>query len=581
MEWRLDMSAGEFYSGDNFEPRPDQENERTFDELAIGGLARILTRDVVVSTVINPFRNLGDGAIWFDNTSGKDVGREEIVFNRLRHSGPMGKAQGLGDIEVICFSPPTPTPSPTPQETPTPADTPTPTAPPSSTPTATPGHYEIYLPAGEKREKCIPDAFHSDVVLVLDRSTSMLRPVVDGGIPKNQAAIDAAKSFVELLDFTPDELNRHDQVAIVGFNDTAWVQLGLGSDGQAALDALDRLTHMTAEGTRLDLAFLRGQEPLDGPKRKVENRPVIILLTDGLPNRVPTPAPIGPQEQTVVEAAQKAKDKGTRIYTIGLGKPTDINPRLLIAAASERYMYYYAPRPEDLEGIYGQIAQTFDDCEPVRVDRPTPCIPEEIFTDVVLVLDMSTSMYRETRTGRTKHEAAVEAAAMFASQLDLEPDGWGRQDQVAVVGFNERAWTEVALTDDITEAHRGLGRLLQRIHEGTRLDLAFQEGQRAVEGPGHYPENQMVMIVLTDGLPNWVPTPEPSGSQEQTVLAAAAQAKERGTHVFTIGLGLPDDVLRPLLEAAASNPEDYYYAPDGEDLADIYRQIAGRIIECP
>jgi hypothetical protein len=40
-------------------------------------------------------------------------------------------------------------------------------------------------------------------------------------------------------------------------------------------------------------------------------------------------------------------------------------------------------------------------------------------------------------------------------------------------------------------------------------------------------------------------------------------------------------VLRPLLEAAASNPEDYYYAPDGEDLADIYRQIAGRIIECP
>jgi hypothetical protein len=24
----------------------------------------------------------------------------------------------------------------------------------------------------------------------------------------------------------------------------------------------------------------------------------------------------------------------------------------------------------------------------------------------------------------------------------------------------------------------------------------------------------------------------------------------------------------------------YYYAPDGEDLADIYRQIAGRITEC-
>ena len=28
-------------------------------------------------------------------------------------------------------------------------------------------------------------------------------------------------------------------------------------------------------------------------------------------------------------------------------------------------------------------------------------------------------------------------------------------------------------------------------------------------------------------------------------------------------------------------PRDYYFAPDGEDLAGIYRQIAGRIDECP
>jgi hypothetical protein len=35
-----------------------------------------------------------------------------------------------------------------------------------------------------------------------------------------------------------------------------------------------------------------------------------------------------------------------------------------------------------------------------------------------------------------------------------------------------------------------------------------------------------------------------------------------------------------MLEAAASEPSMYYYAPDGEDLADIYRQIAGRITDC-
>jgi Mg-chelatase subunit ChlD len=587
MRWEVDLSAGEHYAGDNLVPGPEQEGERPYDELAIGGLSRVIARDVVVSTAINTFRNLGDGAIWFDNQTGDDTAREELVYNRLRHSGPMGKAQGLGDLEIISYTPPTATPTSTSTDTETPVGTPTSlvTPTPSVTPTPTPGYYEIYIPAGEKGDKCIPDAFHSDVVLVLDRSTSMLRPVEDGGIPKNQAAIDAAKQFVSLLDFTPDTLNRHDQVAIVGFNDTAWVQQDLGSSHEAAYGSLDQLSTMTQEGTRLDLAFLRGQEPLDGPNRKPENRPVMVLLTDGLPNRVPTPAPVGPQEQTVVEAAQLAKNKGTRIYTIGLGKPTDINPRMLIMAASERwmyyYMYYYAPRPEDLSGIYSQIAQTFDDCEPVNIDRATPCIPEEIFTDVVLVLDMSTSMYRETRTGRTKHGLAVEAAALFAEQLQLEPDGWGRQDQVAVVGFNDTAWTEVPLTADLEAVHKGLGELLAKIEEGTRLDLAFDEGQRAVEGAGHYPENQMVMVFLTDGLPNRVPTPVPEGPQEQTVLEAATRAKEQGTRIFTVGLGLPDDVLRRLLEMAASTPDDYYFAPDGEDLSDIYRQIAGRIVECP
>jgi Mg-chelatase subunit ChlD len=528
-------------------------------ESSWGSLAALPWLDETVSTVIDPIRIWSGGAAWFDNVGGGDTRREEVYSGRNQ---TFGKSAGLGDIEALCEHI-TVTPSPTPTDTETPVDTPTSlvTLTPSITPTPTPGYYEIYLPAGEKGAKCIPDAFHSDVVLVLDRSTSMLRPVEDGGIPKNQAAIDAAKQFVSLLDFTPDTLNRHDQVAIVGFNDTAWVQQYLGSSHEAAYGSLDQLSTMTQEGTRLDLAFLRGQEPLDGPNRKPENRPVMVLLTDGLPNRVPTPAPVGPQEQTVVEAAQLAKNKGTRIYTIGLGKPTDINPRMLIMAASERWMYYYAPRPEDLSGIYSQIAQTFDDCEPVNIDRPTPCIPEEIFTDVVLVLDMSTSMYRETRTGRTKHGLAVEAAALFAEQLQLEPDGWGRQDQVAVVGFNDTAWTEVPLTADLEAVHKGLGELLAKIEEGTRLDLAFDEGQRAVEGAGHYPENQMVMVFLTDGLPNRVPTPVPEGPQEQTVLEAATRAR--------------------LLEMAASTPDDYYFAPDGEDLSDIYRQIAGRIVECP
>ncbi len=215
-----------------------------------------------------------------------------------------------------------------------------------------------------------------------------------------------------------------------------------------------------------------------------------------------------------------------------------------------------------------------------------PCVPEAIFTDVVLVLDMSTSMYRPTRGGRTKHQAAIEAARLFTSLMDLEPDRSGRQDRVAVIGFNDLAWTEIGLSGDRAAVEAALDRLLDRVEQGTRLDLALAEGQAVIDRGPRVANNQPVMILLTDGLPNRVPfgpgSPHPEcDRQECTVLKFAAAAKRAGTRLFTIGLGLQDDVLDALLEQAASTPADFYFAPDGEDLADIYRGIAGRLTECP
>jgi hypothetical protein len=239
---------------------------------------------------------------------------------------------------------------------------------------------------------------------------------------------------------------------------------------------------------------------------------------------------------------------------------------------------------------------------PLPSDTPTPsifkiylpmiswdeevCIPEFKFADTVLVLDMSTSMYRETRGGRSKHAAAIEAAALFVAQLRLEPNSRGQSDRVAVVGFNDQAWTATGLTEDRGAALAALDGLLDRVDQGTRLDLALVEGQAVMQAGPRRAGNDPVMILLTDGLPNRVPFGPGSSSpgcdrQECTVLEKAAAAKTAGIRVFTIGLGLPDDVLRELLLEAASAPGDYFFAPDGEDLAAIYRQIAGRINSCP
>jgi Mg-chelatase subunit ChlD len=261
------------------------------------------------------------------------------------------------------------TASATATRTPTATGTSTPTATASSTPTATatstptrtptPDRYRIWLPITERPSRCRFESRFVDVSLVVDRSTSMLRTVTAGGETKNAAAIAAASRFVGLLDLRTDETG--DRVAIAGFNDRAWIESDLSGNRDVAVAALERLRTMTAEGTRLDLAFAIGRQSL--ASRRPGVRAVMIVLTDGLPNRVPTPAPHGSQEQTVLDVAAGAKATGIRVFTIGVGRPDDILAWLLRAAATAPPDFFYAPDPSDLVEIYEQIAGTVRRCE--------------------------------------------------------------------------------------------------------------------------------------------------------------------------------------------------------------------------
>ena len=549
--WAFDPAEAEFFAEDASGAVGARDGGHP--ETGFGGLA-MLARDPreLVVTALSPLRSSSGGAMWFDVTTGGNTRREELYS--LEGGPTFGKANGLGDVEDLCG----------------------------------PAIYTAYLPIADS--ECIPEKRYVDVVLVLDRSTSMRRPVTDGGIPKNEAAIEAAYAFVENLQLEADpddEDGRHDQVSIVGFNSTSWTEIPLTNDRDAVAEALESIRGKTVRGTRLDLAIQHGQVPLDGPERILENLPIVLVLTDGTPSSVPHDAAAGErQEDTVLRETDAVKARGTRVITIGLGLPGDINARLLVAMATEPGDYYYVPAAEELPRIYRQIAGRFTYCgregrEAVPTPIPTPCIPGRGHSDAVLVLDLSTSMQRNTRDGRAKYEAAIEAARAFIDLLDLESDGSGLQDQVAIVGFNDTAWTELRLTSDRDEIDAALRRLPSRLAEGTRLDLALSEGLSAWEGSLRVPGNRPVMILLTDGLPNRVPTPIPSGRQEDTVIAEAERVKAAGMRVFSIGLGLPDDVLRELLESVASSPRDHFFAPDGEDLAEIYRQIAGRVSECP
>lgn len=340
------------------------DDETIVDEATQGTMAMLPGRDVVVSasSVDSKFKH-PSGMLWYDNTTGEPVGRETIV-DRLT---TQGWVRTVSDVEVLCRkeSPP-PTRSPTPTRTATaPIETATPThiptQPTPTTPSATRVPRPLFLPLA-RHESCEPHQLYADVALVLDVSTSMLR-VTTAGRHKIEAVQDAAGAFLSLVDFTPDKYGGHDQVAIIAFNDTAWIRQSLTATPNLLRGAIGSLSDAIAEGTRHDLALVRGIEAMQDPGRRHENTPVLILLTDGLPNRVPTPVPSGTQEDTIVALALQAKNLGFRIYAIGVGTPgapdpaDRINPGLLRAVASEPNMYYQTPDAEGLERIYAEIAQ--------------------------------------------------------------------------------------------------------------------------------------------------------------------------------------------------------------------------------
>jgi Mg-chelatase subunit ChlD len=340
------------------------------DETTWGGLAAFPGKDSVVTSALAPVTINSGGALWYDNVTGLLDRRESVYLTFV--GGIMlptfAKGQGLGDMEALCPPQTVPSPTPTGTSTATPTETPTPTLTPTVTPTRVPG--PVYLPV-IVREACADRIQRADVVVVLDMSTSMSRPT-GSGRQKLLAAQEAVRAFLDRMVLQPGP-SGFDQVAVLGFNREAWLQQGLTHDRAALERAIAELPRRQVEGTRIDLAVEAGLAALLAPERDPAHTPVMILLTDGLPQMVPTPVPSGTKADTVLAAARRAKAAGVRLYTVGLGQATDIDARLLTEMASRPDMYYYAPDAEDLAQIYAEIAYTIA-CPRGRHDwsRPWP-----------------------------------------------------------------------------------------------------------------------------------------------------------------------------------------------------------------
>jgi Mg-chelatase subunit ChlD len=201
--------------------------------------------------------------------------------------------------------------------------------------TETPIPGTIFLPI-TVRNACRPQVVHTDVVLVIDASSSMLEQ--SGESTKLEAAKAAALHFVDQLDL------QGDQAAVVSFSSEAKLGIELNSDREALRSAIEAI--QTGIGTRIDLALAASRVEMQSDRVIAENNQVVILLTDGRPTE-------GTAGAALSEASQ-LKSAGAVIYAIGLG--ADVDSDLLRLIASSDSTYIEAPTADDLERIYEEVA---------------------------------------------------------------------------------------------------------------------------------------------------------------------------------------------------------------------------------
>lgn len=193
------------------------------------------------------------------------------------------------------------------------------------------------------------------------------------------------------------------------------------------------------------------------------------------------------------------------------------------------------------------------------VSRNT-CRPKR--ADVVLVIDSSSSMNgsADDDSGRTKLEAAVDAARTFMTQMELP------EDQASIATFDENA----RVVQRLTGARGVLETELRRITlgSGTRIDRGIRVAFGELLSPRHIPSNASVMIVLTDG--------QPSGGSEASTLREARDARAAGIQVYAVGLGSDADFA--LLSLIAGDHRRAFVAPTAALLRSIYEAIAGEVL---
>ena len=176
--------------------------------------------------------------------------------------------------------------------------------------------------------------------------------------------------------------------------------------------------------------------------------------------------------------------------------------------------------------------------------------------DIYLVIDVSGSMQDESKLVFAK-QAALEFVDTF--QLDQSSD-----HRIGLVAFSDYAQMLVELDDNSKNLKEGINKLYPEgaTAMGDGISIATQSLSENTR-----PDAQKIIVLLSDGMSNTGLHP----------LSAAGTARENDITIFSVGYGYNADAWT--LKAVASVTHGKYYnALTGQDLADVFNEIADVLI---
>lgn len=191
------------------------------------------------------------------------------------------------------------------------------------------------------------DRISTELMFVIDNSGSMYPKEMVDGSDEN----DTQFKRVDLSNRLIDKLKGDYKFGAGKFTFEYEELIGLSSDREKVKEKISSIKTLTEKfsGTYIGNALKSGLEQFDGKNNNV--RKYLILLTDGRD----TTNISGYDKKKTELAIDEAKQKGVKIFTIGLGKDLDMDLLDKIAVQTGG-KYYHASNAELLDDVFELIA---------------------------------------------------------------------------------------------------------------------------------------------------------------------------------------------------------------------------------